>query len=304
MASESTEESSVEVPLEPAVEEWLDARARDLDVDRETVLLRLLASHRAVADREDGAGLEELAADVAETTVLREAVDAAIAERLDRAVAETVEQAAEDAVAETLERLDETDDALESRLQDQIQTVQADFRTKLEDVRERVVQLKRETDGKAPADHDHEELARVDALGERVHSLEDAVADLEAELRDLEDVVSAADSGESEVTDALTDDVEALQDRLKTVAWVVSDLREAYESGGDSASLERLKQSAAAADAARAACERCGKGVEIALLTEPTCPHCDATVTEVEPGGRFFGSATLRAASQLESGGD
>ena len=33
---------------------------------------------------------------------------------------------------------------------------------KIEDVRERVIQVKREADGKAPADHDHPELAEVE----------------------------------------------------------------------------------------------------------------------------------------------
>ena len=302
MASESTDEGSVEVPLDPDVEEWLDARAREQGVDRETVLARVLAAHREAADLDDAAGLHGLAAEVAETEALQDTVDAAVAAAVDRAVAERVEEAAEAAVAETLDRRDGDPAAVEERLGDRIDEVRSDFRGKLEDVRERVVQVKREADAKAAADHSHEELARVDALGERVHDLEESLGDLEANLADLEDAVAAFEAERDEADADLEATVTELQERLKTVAWVVSDLREAYESDGDSATLERLKQSAAAADASRAVCERCGEGVEIGLLTEPTCPHCEATVTEVEPGGRFFGKPRLLAASQLESG--
>src|SRR6056297_199348 len=39
-------------------------------------------------------------------------------------------------------------------------SVEREFDEKIQDVRERVVQVKREADEKAPADHDHPEVAR------------------------------------------------------------------------------------------------------------------------------------------------
>ncbi|PSP59271.1 CopG family transcriptional regulator, partial [Halobacteriales archaeon QH_7_66_37] len=38
------------------------------------------------------------------------------------------------------------------------------------------------------------------------------------------------------------------------------------------------------------------------LLTDPACPHCDATVTNVEADPGWFRKPKLRVASQLESG--
>ncbi len=42
-----------------------------------------------------------------------------------------------------------------------------------------------------------------------------------------------------------------------------------------------------------AKCGECGTSVTIALLTEPSCPHCGVTVNDVEPKRGFFGSNTL-----------
>jgi len=279
MASESTEEAAVAVSLGPELEAWLDERARELGVDREAVLVRLLTAARE-ADAVDGtADVDGLAAAVADTDAFGDAVG--------------------DAVDEALHAHEDDLEATEARLAEQIETVEADFREKIEDVRERVIQVKQEADEKAPADHTHEELDRVDAIGRQVDDLEGELAALESHLSDLEATVEALEPGAAEDVERT---VEELQERLKTVAWVVSDLREAHEKRADSATLEQLKRSAAEADVSRARCERCGEGVEIGLLTEPTCPHCDATVTEVAPSSGFFGKPRLLAASQLESG--
>jgi len=93
-----------------------------------------------------------------------------------------------------------------------------------------------------------------------------------------------------------------LQDRLKTVAWVVSDLREAQESSGGLQAVERIKRAAAKNNIERANCENCGDGVTLSLLTDPECPHCSATVTNVEASSGWFGKPKLLTAAQLESG--
>lgn len=267
MASETTEDGSLTVNLPGELDSWLTERAQTLGVDRETVLLQLLASYRAADELDDDA------VPVPDST----AVEQLVSDRLTQA-ADTIQQEV-DAVQQEV-------DAIEQRHEEDI-----------EDVRGRVVQLKREIDGKAPADHSHEELARLD--------------DLQAELSEVQ---SAVDSIEEEVDstvaehDVLVEDIDerldTLQERLKTVAWVVSDLRDAHESQGGIEAVDRIKRAAAKADIDRAKCESCGNGVNIALLADPECPHCRATVTNVEAADGWFSKPRLLAASQLESGED
>jgi len=186
-------------------------------------------------------------------------------------------------------------DAIEEVVGDRVAAVEQRHEEDIEDVRGRVVQLKRELDGKASADHDHEQFERVEQLQAEVADLQSAIEDIEAEL---DSTVAEHDVLLEDVDERLSN----LQDRLKTVAWVVSDLRDAYESQGGLEAVERIKRAAAKADVERAKCESCGKGVTVALLTDPECPHCQATVTNVEAADSWFGSPRLLAASQLESG--
>ena len=74
------------------------------------------------------------------------------------------------------------------------------------------------------------------------------------------------------------------------------------EADGGLDAVERVKRAAAKADVDRARCENCDNGVDIALLTDPHCPHCEATVADVEGASGFFSKPKLLVASQLESG--
>ncbi len=301
MASESTDDGSVTVSLPADLDDWLDERAAELDLDRETLLVQLLSSYRATAAIEGDPENGERPVDAA---LVREAVEPSVTEQVDATLDERLESLVDDRIEAVLRNrideavaaaLDERDAEAAGDVDERIATVRSEFRDKLEDVRDRVIQVKQEADGKAPRDHSHEGLQRVDALGQRVVDLEDAVAALENDLEAVsDDQDEAADEFEAELGD--------LQERVETVAWVVSDLREAFESDGEAAALERIKRAAAEADVARAKCESCGNGVEIALLAEPECPHCHATVTNVEPSRGFFGKPQLLVASQLESG--
>ncbi|MFC6974060.1 hypothetical protein ACFQL1_04230 [Halomicroarcula sp. GCM10025709] len=95
-----------------------------------------------------------------------------------------------------------------------------------------------------------------------------------------------------------------MEDKLERVAWVVTDLRE--EQGGQNThrrAVDRIKRAAAQEGITAASCESCGEQVDIALLTEPQCPHCETTVTDVRPDGGFLRKkARLVTASQLEAG--
>jgi len=325
MASEPTEGIQVELPTE--LEEWLRGRATELDVDPQNVIVQLLSTYRASDAMGDGGleGIEIAVSDDDLEEVVEPAVRAAVADAVDASVDEEVESGLATALEGKLETLvseaveteldgqeswmpadskASTDD-LEAELDERLEAARADFHEKLEDVRERVIQVKREVDAKAPADHEHEALDRLDALEERVGELEATTGELEATIADLEgELESIRGEFEAAADDAGTVDEQFadLEERLTTVAWVVSDLREAHESDTGEAALQQLKREAAAADVSRAKCENCDEGVEVGLLTEPACPHCDATVTTVEPSQGFFGSPRLLVAAQLESG--
>lgn len=285
MASESRDQGSVTVSLPPELEQWLDRQAAELDADRETVLLDLLSSYRAATDADDRPAAELLSKSDVEPLV-RDVLN----ERLPDLTDAVAEQVAAD-VREELEPERETD--LEAR----IERLEADYQDKLDDVRQRVIQIKRDADGKADAEHSHEELATAT----------ERLADLESTIEDHGERLSALDARDEESLDDIREDLDDAQEKLKTVAWVVRDLREAVQGGGAAAeTLDHIKQRAAAEDVTRASCENCGSGVEIGLLTEPSCPHCDATLADVEPSRRRFGfgSATLTVAAGLESGAD
>jgi len=275
MASESTEEETVTVSLPAELDDWLDERAAALDTDRETVLVQLLASYRATAelDGDGGFSTNGQGMPVADTQTVEETVKSILAETLNDRVESVVQS--------------EVQSAVRAVVDGRIEAVEADYMEKIEDVRERVVQLKRELDEKAATDHEHPSLDRVDDIAATVDDLE---ADVDRRVTDQE-----------VLTEDLEGRLDSVEDRLKTVAWVVSDLREAHESNGVEA-VDRIKRAAAKANIDHANCENCGETVNIGLLTEPNCPHCQATVTNVEAASGFFGKPRLLTASQLESG--
>jgi len=316
MASESSTERTVSVTLPAELDEWLDDRAGELSLDREQLLVQLLASYHTASELDDDA-VDSLALDGDE---LEGQVDELLAERLDEELPERLRSELDDRIGTALDdRLDgevdqrvqqqvaaavdaaltdqvnEATKSVQRQLTNRIDAVESEFTGKIEDVRERVIQVKTETDSKAPAEHHHEEFDHLDRLA-------DTVADLEAELESLRTEFDATVPDTQQTVETVDERMQEMQDRLQTVAWVVSDLREAQESKGGLEAVERIKRAAAKADIERASCQNCGEGVTLSLLTDPECPHCNATVTNVEPSGGWFGSAKLLTASQLESG--
>ncbi|PSP27099.1 hypothetical protein BRC65_07975 [Halobacteriales archaeon QH_2_65_14] len=307
MASESSEERTVSVNLPAELAEWLEEEARTRDVDRGTLLGQLLAAYRTTA-RLDG----DIDADavVSDAGWLPEEFDEAFEERLDDALAERLQQEVRPVVVQELEdgdlvesrveallntQLNQAMNSVQKQLGDRIEGVEGEFQEKLNDIRSRVVQVKKETDAKAPEDHTHPELARLDSLAQEVETLQ-------SEFEELRDEYEATVPEQAETVDDLAGQLDTIQERLQTVAWVVSDLRDSHESRGGLEAVERIKRAAARADVERANCENCGEGVTLALLTDPKCPHCDATVTNVEPASGWFGNPKLLVASQLEAG--
>lgn len=291
MASEPTEEGVVTVDLSDGLDEWLDDRASELGVSREELIIQLLTSYRATIELEGEVPLSSVV-----DVDVGAAIDQQLGDQLDAAVAATVDDKLESAVED---RLPDVAEAVESRLDGRFEEVEADFQEKIDDVRQRVIQLKRELDTKAAADHDHEALSNAEDLEREVGKLTDTVESIRA---DLEEHRSEVDGDISEL-EAQFEDTE---DRLKRVAWVVNDLRD--DTGSRDAhqqAVDRIKRAAAQEGVSTAACENCDESVDVSLLTDPQCPHCDATVSDVRPdGGILRKKARLVTAAQLEAGTD
>jgi hypothetical protein len=307
MASESTEQEEVMVRLPGNLHDWLDERARTQGLDSEELLVQLLTAYQTVTD---GDYDEPVIVDAGETDAIeeqiREQFDQELDERLEADLESRLRDQIENSVTDDVEdivnervtdEIAEVRDAIQRRFGNRIDSVESEFTEKIEDVRERIIQVKKETDRKAPQDHTHEQF---ETLGEVTTELET----VETELDELREGFDSVRSEHEQRTAEIDETLETVQERLQTVAWVVSDLYEAQEARGEIDAVDRIKRAAAKADVDRAKCENCGEGVSISLLTDPECPHCEATVSNVEPASGFFAKPTLQVASQLESGAD
>ncbi|MCO8243341.1 MULTISPECIES: hypothetical protein [unclassified Haladaptatus] len=190
-----------------------------------------------------------------------------------------------------------------------------EFMEKLTDVRERVVQIKRETDGKAPADHEHDDLRNeldgfrtelfelrkaVNAEDGSDVAIDELVDELDALSERVADNRERLDSGfenYEEVLEYLTDTTDELDERLDVLARALVSIRDqtrtlAARSATQAATAE-LARTANRHGVTSAKCGDCEGSVTIALLTEPSCPHCGATFEDVEPKEGFFGANWL-----------
>jgi hypothetical protein len=186
-----------------------------------------------------------------------------------------------------LTHLDESVATLDGR----VATVEDDLDEKITDVRERVVQVKREVDGKAAADHGHADLR------EHVERTEAAAVEANERAAELEAHVDRGFENHEEIVAHLTDELDEIDRKLTRLASAVVDLRrrttEAEHGLAGLDAVAELKSTANRVGETTAKCGECTDRVAIGLLTEPNCPHCDARFVDVEPAGRFFGSATL-----------
>lgn len=187
---------------------------------------------------------------------------------------------------------------VQSPVEERFESQHEEFMDLIEDVRRRVVQVKRETDAKAPEDHDHEALREtLETTQERCDKLEDDLVTVRETVDAVQGDLDAGFENYEDVLEHLVDEVDRLDDRLQLVARVAVDLRSEVQRQAKRetrrAEVEELKRAANQHGIRSAVCEECGESVEIALLTGPECPHCASTFSSLSPKQRFFGSHVL-----------
>lgn len=265
MATESADEPDMSVTLPPELQRWLDDRADTLDVDREELVVQLLGAYRTTADLD---GDEALSFD-------KPTLDGEFLDDIERRI-EAVDEA-------ELERLERRVGSIESELDEHV-----------DDIRNRVLQLRDGLQDRAEEDHGHDE---IDQLNGRVDGLADDIDGLGTDVADLSDSVEAVD-----------DQLEDVTAKLNRLARIVVALRNRSDDVDTERErhLEDLKRRAGREGIRSANCSGCSNSVDIALLTEPACPNCGIEFGNLSPSTSIFGSPKLTAEDPpaIESGED
>lgn len=187
----------------------------------------------------------------------------------------------------------------------QVDALEEEFGAQLDEVRRRLVQVKRAVDGRAPADHDHEAFetlqaldgqldgleGRLDEQADRIDSLDNRATELESEVEALDATVGDLRETSEVTTDGLAD----VEEKLTRVAQVVVSLRDggsATDAWPDDR-LVTIKRLAAREGYGYAECEACGGTVYLTVLPEAACPHCDAPFHDVVERGAIRNRPTL-----------
>lgn len=189
-------------------------------------------------------------------------------------------------------------ESLESR----IEALEAAFEADIEDVRKRVIQVKRETDEKAAASHDHDGLERA---------VEDLEADLEAVEETLERTESRLDGGFEnfeEILERLLDRTADLERDVGIIGQALRSMRQTLDTVAEReqqrARADHFKQTAAVRGVRKAKCEACNSKIDIALLSEARCPTCGESFHTLDANPGFFGTSVLETGERpaLEGG--
>ena len=264
MVNEPAADSELSVTLPPSLSEWLDERADALGIEREALLVQLLETHRSTAEMEDD-GLASFfeSVDTAGPDVVSAIDD------LDERV---------DGIDDQIGDVDDRIDGVDSR----VDGVEAELAKNVEDIRSRVLQLRDAVEERAPADHSHEELealtGRLEAVSDDVDELAGGADDVSEDLERLSEEMTSTD-----------DRLETIESKINRLARVVLDnKRQGTADAAASAELNELRRAANRAKTTTADCANCETPIEIGLLSEAACPHCDRRLRGLETPDSVF----------------
>lgn len=177
----------------------------------------------------------------------------------------------------------------------EIEATREEFQEKIEDVRQRVIQVKREADQKATADHAHPEVETA------FSQLQQQVDDFEGELAELEYQLTEGFENFQEILEYLTETTESLDTKLATLARAVMNLRTQNQSLAERHDrdlvLQRILDAGNREHVTRAECQSCEEKIDLSLLSSPACPNCQELFSDLEVNKGFFKSSVLKTES-------
>ncbi|MDZ7850358.1 MAG: hypothetical protein U5K70_05950 [Halodesulfurarchaeum sp.] len=182
----------------------------------------------------------------------------------------------------------------EEELQDvqaTLEELEAKIEADIQDVRERVIQVKRETDEKSPASHEHESLETA---------LEELESELEATRERLDRTESQLEGGFEnfeEILETLLDRTSDLESDVDTIGRALKSMRQTLDTVAEReqqrARADHLKETAAGRGVRTAKCEGCKSKIDVALLSEARCPTCGESFHTLDANPGFFGTSIL-----------
>ncbi|MDX1745751.1 MAG: hypothetical protein R3324_07425, partial [Halobacteriales archaeon] len=161
----------------------------------------------------------------------------------DNSVADEVSEAVETWISETAAELGVSREELIGNLLTEVRHVDADGTVpdvstridaleddmvrKIEDVRDRVVQVKLETDEKAPAGHEHPELqGRLEQVASATKQAADQIDDVQESLENFESRTESGFANYETILNDLVDTTQDVEEKLNTLAAAVLNVRE------------------------------------------------------------------------------
>ena len=200
------------------------------------------------------------------------------------------------------DRLEDVDARVE-RTDSRLDDVETKLDTSVEDVRERVLQLRDAVEERAPAEHSHEEFG---ALADRLEELSAAVDAVESELEAVESEAESIQRIDEELG-SNADRIDTVEGKLDRLArTVVARTRREAAAADSEERLAGIRRAANRAGALEANCESCGEPVRIGLLSEAACPHCEHDLAGLETPSsvlRWFRRPTLTVESEADAEG-
>lgn len=182
---------------------------------------------------------------------------------------------------------DESIEALET----EITATREEFQEKIEDVRDRVIQVKREADQKAPANHSHQAFTQ----------LKRQLDEFEGDIAELDHQVNDGFENFEEILEYLTETTESLDKKITTLARAVMNLRQQVQSLSERHDrdlvLQRILDTGNRERVKRAECQSCEQKIDLALLSSPVCPNCQELFSDLEVNKGFFNSSVLKTES-------
>ncbi len=193
------------------------------------------------------------------------------------------------------------DEAIEE-LTREIEATREEFQEKIEDVRKRVIQVKREADQKVSTDHAHPEVQQA------FNQLQTQVEDFEGEIAELEYQLTEGFENFEDILEYLTETTESLDMKLSTLARAVMNLRSKNQSLAERHDrdlvLQRILDLGNREHVKRAECQSCEEKIDLALLSSPACPNRQELFSDLAVNKGFFNSSVLKTESVPALEGD